>query len=64
MESLVKLANDLVKENATAGMLVMDLYSLLDEKENRKVIVEEMLNGLREKNKISNTVYRKALDIL
>lgn len=49
---------------ATAGMLVLELSSLLDDEEYRKMCIKGMLKTMHENKEISNAVYEKALDTL
>ena len=60
----IKECKEKVLDTATGEMLVMELYSQLDDEDTRKTIVVEMLNSLYGNKKISNTTYREALDIL
>lgn len=61
---LEEKAKEIVAAEATAGMLVLELYSLLDDKEYRKMCVKGILDKLYENKKISNAVYENALNIL
>ena len=57
-------AKEIVVSATTGDLLVLELYSLLDDKEYRKTCVKEMVKKLYENKKISNAVCEKALNIL
>ena len=61
---LEEQAKEIVVADLTGDLLVLELYSLLDDKEYRKMCVKGMLEIMREDKKISNAVYEKALNIL
>ena len=71
-EDVKKIENDELDDvaleyritGATGSLLVLELYSLLDDKDYRKLCVKEMIKKLHENKKISNAVYENALDTL
>lgn len=64
LDALEEKAKEIVVTATTGDLLVLELYSLLDDKEYRKMCVKGMLERLYKDKKISNAVYEKALNIL
>lgn len=61
---LEEKAKEIVVAGAAGDLLVLELYSLLDDKEYRKMCVKEMIKKLHENKVISNAICEKALDTL